>query len=250
MGKLPEQILSEKLFKKICRKVGTTLRDHQMIEEADHVLVGLSGGKDSMILLAALAERQRAVPFSFRLSAAHVEANGIGYEIDRPKLSAFCKDLGVPLHYRSIEPDLNEDPSKAACFVCSWHRRKVLFTLTRELNCQKLALGHHRNDAIETLLLNMIYHGSISSLPYSLNMFGGRMKLIRPLMDLEENLLKEYAGLNKLVEVAKSCPHEDRTQRESIRQLIGNIEKLHGKGPYNIFKSANKIFEEYLPRKG
>jgi tRNA 2-thiocytidine biosynthesis protein TtcA len=179
-----------------------------------------------------------------------VEATGIGYEIDRPKLSAFCQDLGVPLLYRSIEPDLKEDPSKAACFVCSWHRRKVLFNLTRELNCQKLALGHHRNDAVETLLLNMIYHGSISSLPYSLSMFGGRMKLIRPMMDLEENLLKEYAGLNKLVEVEKSCPHEDRTQRESIRHLIGNIEELHGKGPYNIFKSANKIFEEYLPRKG
>jgi tRNA 2-thiocytidine biosynthesis protein TtcA len=130
MGKPPEKILSEKLFKKICRKVGTTLRDHRMIEEGDHVLVGLSGGKDSMILLAALAERQRAVPFPFRLSAAHVEARGIGYEIDRPKLSAFCQDLGVPLLYRSIEPDLKEDPSKAACFVCSWHRRKVLFNLT------------------------------------------------------------------------------------------------------------------------
>ena len=250
MEKSPERILSEKLFKKICRKMGTTLRDHQMVEEEDHVLVGLSGGKDSMILLAALAERQRSVPFPFRLSAAHVEAKGIGYEIDQSKLSAFCQDLGVPLHYRSIDPDLNKDPSKAACFVCSWHRRKVLFNLTRELNCQKLALGHHRNDAIETLLLNMIYHGSISSLPYSLSMFGGRMKLIRPLMDLEENLLKEYAGINKLVEVEKSCPHEDRTQRESIRRLIDNIENLHGKGPYNIFKSANKIFEEYLPRKG
>jgi tRNA 2-thiocytidine biosynthesis protein TtcA len=249
MGKPPEQIQSEKIFKKICRKVGTTLRDHRMIEEGDHVLVGLSGGKDSMILLAALAERQRAVPFSFKISAAHVEATGIGYEIDRPKLSAFCQDLGVPLLYRSIEPDLKEDPSKAACFVCSWHRRKVLFNLTRELKCQKLALGHHRNDAVETLLLNMIYHGSISSLPYSLSMFGGRMKLIRPMMDLEENLLREYAGLNKMVEVEKSCPHEDRTQRESIRHLIGNIEELHGKGPYNIFKSANKIFEEYLPRK-
>jgi len=203
-----------------------------------------------MILLAALAERQRAMPFPFKLSAAHVEARGIGYEIDRPELSAYCQDLGVPLHYRIIEPDLNEDPSKAACFVCSWHRRKVLFNLTRELKCQKLALGHHRNDAVETLLLNMIYHGSISSLPYSLSMFGGRIKLIRPMMDLEENLLKEFAGLNKLAEVEKNCPHEDNTQRESIRQLVGNIEALHGKGPYNIFQSANKIFEEYLPRKG
>lgn len=250
MGKTPEQIQSEKLFIKICRKLGTTLRDHRMVEEGDHILVGLSGGKDSMILLEALAERKRAMPFDFTLSAAHIEAKGIGYEIDREKLSTFCQKLDVPLHYHSIEPDLEKDPSKAACFICSWNRRKVLFELTRELECNKLALGHHRNDAIETLLLNMIYHGSISSLPYSLIMFEGRMKLIRPMMDLDERMLEEYADLNKLVKVEKSCPHENNTQRESIRKLIGNIEVLSGKGPYNIFSSMDKIFEEYLPRKG
>lgn len=110
-----------------------------------------------------------------------------------------------------------------------------------------MALGHHRNDAVETLLLNMIYHGSISSLPYSLSMFEGRIQLIRPLLDLDERMLLEYAGLNELVHVEKSCPHEDRTQRENISLLIQQVEDLHGKGPFNIFKSMNKIFEEYLP---
>jgi len=238
---------SEKLFKKICRKMGTTMRDHSMIVEGDHLLVGLSGGKDSMILFEALVERLRALPFDFSLSAAHIEATGIGYEIDREQLTAFCKNLDVPLHYRTIEPDLEKDPSKAACFVCSWHRRKELFKLTRELNCNKLALGHHRNDAVETLLMNMIYHGSISSLPYSLKMFEGRVHLIRPLLDLDERMLEDYARLNDLVKVEKSCPHEDRTQRENIAQLLRQIEKLHGKGPFNIFKAMNKIFEEYLP---
>ena len=247
MGKTAEQLQSEKLFKKICRKMGTTMRDHSMIDEGDHVLVGLSGGKDSMILLEALAERQRSLPFDFSLSAAHIEATGIGYEIDRKQLTDFCENLDVPLHYRTIEPDLDKDPSKAACFVCSWHRRKELFELTRELNCNKLALGHHRNDAVETLLMNMIYHGSISSLPYSLKMFEGRVHLIRPMMDLDERMLEEYARLNSLVKVEKSCPHENRTQRESIAQLIKQVENLHGKGPFNIFKAMNKIFEEYLP---
>ena len=247
MERTAEQIQSEKLFKKICRKMGITIRDHALIREGDHVLAGLSGGKDSMILLEALAERKAALPFEFRLSAAHVEATGIGYEIDRERLSSFCRDLGVPLHYRTIEPDLDKDPSKNACFVCSWHRRKALFDLTRELDCNKLALGHHRSDAIETLLMNMIYHGSISSLPYSLKMFEGRIYLIRPLMDLDERMLDDYAGLNSLVRVEKSCPHEDRTQREQIARLLGQIENLHGKGPFNIFKSMDKIFEEYLP---
>lgn len=247
MEKTPEQHQSKKLFKKICRKLGTTMRDHTLIVEGDHVLVGLSGGKDSMIMLEALSERLAAVPFSFQLSAAHVAAKGIGYEIDRNQMTSFCENLGIPLYYRSIEPDLEKDPSKAPCFVCSWHRRKELFNLTRELNCNKLALGHHRNDALETLLLNMIYHGRVSSLPYSLEMFEGRVQLIRPLLDLDERMLKEYAGLNAIVKVEKSCPHEGRTRRESMAELLRQVEKLHGPGPYNIFKSMNNIFEEYLP---
>ena len=227
--------------------MGTTMRDHSMIAEGDRLLVGLSGGKDSMILLQALAERQTAVPFNFQMVAAHVEATGIGYHIDREKLTSFCKNLGVPLYYRTIEPDLAKDPSKAACFICSWHRRKKLFDLTKELDCNRLALGHHRYDAIETLLMNMIYHGSISSLPYTLEMFNGRIKLIRPLMDLDERLLAEYSELNDLVKIEKGCPHENRTRRESLAGLIREIEKLHSKGPFNIFKSMDKIFEEYLP---
>lgn len=249
MGRSPEQLESEKLFKKICKKTGTTIRDHALIQEGDHVLVGLSGGKDSMILLQALVERRRAMPFEFMIRAAHIEAAGIGYSIDRAKLTAFCDGLAVPLHYLTIEPDFDQDPSKAACFICSWHRRKKLFSLAKELECNKLALGHHRNDAVETLMLNMIYHGSISSLPYSLKMFDGRMHLIRPLMDLDERMLTDYAALNDLVKVEKSCPHETSTRRGAVSRLIKDIEKLHGSGPFNMFKSMDKIFEEYLPGK-
>ena len=223
------------------------MRDHELLAEGDRVLVGLSGGKDSMILLETLVERRAAVPFNFSIAAAHIEALGIGYQIDRVKLTQFCHKLGVDLHYRSIEPDLEEDPRKNTCFVCSWHRRKELFKLVKDLNCNKLALGPHRNDAVETLLLNMIYHGSISSLPYALGMCDGKMQLIRPWMDLDERLLEEYAALNSLVNVEKSCPHEDKTQRENIAQLIKKIEDMHGAGPYNMFKSMNKIFDEYLP---
>ncbi len=243
-----EKIQSEKLFKKICRKMGTTMRDHSMLGEGDRLLVGLSGGKDSMILLQAVAERRDALPFDFVIEAAHIEARGVGYQIDREKLTAFCDALKVPLHYQIIEPDIEKDPSKSACFVCSWHRRKELFNLTKEMHFNKLALGHHRNDATETLLLNMIYHGSISSLPYSLEMFGGRVQLIRPLMDLDERLLIEYADLNTFVNVEKSCPHENTTRRGDIRSLITKVEELHGQGPFNMFKAMDKIFEEYLPQ--
>jgi tRNA(Ile)-lysidine synthase TilS/MesJ len=249
MARNPEEVYTDKLLKKICRKTGTTIRDHGMIEENDHILVGISGGKDSMILLETLAERKRALPFEFQITAAHVEASGIGYHIDKEKLGEFCENLGIPLKWLTIEPEFDKDPSKTTCFVCSWYRRKKLFALTRELGCNKLALGHHRQDAIETLMLNMIYHGSISSLPYTLRMFDGRVLLIRPLMDLDERLLDEYARLNEMVHVEKSCPHEDHTQRQTIAELISYIETVHPTGPYNMFRSMNKIFEEYLPRR-
>lgn len=247
MPKSPEEIQTGKLFKKISRKVGTTIRDHCMIEKGDKVLVGLSGGKDSMILLETLVERRKALPFEFSLTAAHVEAKGIGYHIDKERLSAFCSDLEIPLRYLTIEPDFSKDPGKATCFVCSWHRRKKLFDLTRELGANKLALGHHRKDAIETLLLNMIYHGSISSLPYSLRMFDGRVHLIRPLMDVEESLLTAYADLRDMVRIEKSCPHENRTRRQTADALISQIASIHPAGPINMFRSMGKIFDEYLP---
>ena len=133
MEKNTDKLQSEKLFKKICRKVGTTMRDQSLIVEGDRLLVGLSGGKDSMIMLQVLVERRSVVPFDFVIEAAHVEATGIGYQIDRDKLSAFCQSLDIPLHYHTIEPDLEKDPSKSACFICSWNRRKVLFNLTGEM---------------------------------------------------------------------------------------------------------------------
>lgn len=242
--------ISKKSFRTLCRKAGVTLRDHDMIEKGDHVLVGLSGGKDSMIMLEILAERRTTLPYAFSLTAAHIHLTDVGYRIDRDAIEAFCSNLGVKLLFRETWADIERDPKKGPCFACSWHRRKLLFDLTRELKCNKLALGHHRNDAVETLLMNMIYHGSVSSLPYTLRMFDGRLTMIRPLLDMDERQLADYAASwdHHLIEV-RACPYERKNNREGIRTLVERIESLHGKGVYHIFKSMNKIIPEYLPQK-
>ncbi|MFZ5940919.1 MAG: tRNA lysidine(34) synthetase [Bacteroidota bacterium] len=239
----------EKLFTKLARKCGVTLRDHEMIGEGDHVLAGLSGGKDSMILLKILAERRRAMPFSFRLTAAHILVPAAGYVTDTGYLEDFCRDLDIPLIIRETEVDLERDPNKTPCFVCSWHRRKLLFDLTRELNCNKLALGHHREDALETYLMNMMFHGSISSLPYTLKMFEGRVTLIRPLLDISEALLGEYSELSGLVRPLKNCPHENNTRRMQVRRILKNMEEIYPQSTHNLFRSADHIYDEYLPLK-
>ena len=247
MSKTAEQLQSEKLFKKICRKIGTTMRDHHLISEGDHVLVGLSGGKDSMILLQVLAERKASLPFDFKITAAHISAETVDYQVDLAALRAFCKAIHIDFIEGTINPDIKSDSKKAPCFICSWHRRKALFKLTKQLNCNKLAFGHHRKDALETLLMNMIYHGSISSLPYSLDMFDKRIQLIRPLLDIEEGLLEDYAKSDRLVVVEKTCEYDTQNQRERMAGLLSDIEKIHGKGPFNMFKSMGKVCEEYLP---
>ena len=154
-----------KQFEKISKKVGKAIFEHNMIEEGSRVLVGLSGGKDSLILLEALADRRKHFPFDFSLYAIHVSASQIGYKMDTGYLDEFCKSIGVPLFLEEIEVDLEIDPKKSPCFICSWNRRKRIFEKSKELECNKVALGHHKDDAIQTLLLNMIYHGSYSSLP-------------------------------------------------------------------------------------
>ena len=242
------QVQTDPLFRKICRKAGVTIRDHGMITSGDHILVGVSGGKDSMILLQVLAERKASLPFDFEITAAHISAETVDYRIDLHALRDFCAAMNVEFIERIIKPDITYDSKKAPCFICSWHRRKELFKLTKQLNCNKLAFGHHRKDALETLLMNMIYHGSISSLPYSLYMFDKRIQLIRPLLDIEEGLLDDYAKSDRLVVVEKTCEYDSQNQREKMANLLSDIERIHGKGPFNMFKSMAKVCEEYLPK--
>lgn len=237
---------TEKLFKKLCRKVGKTIREYEMVKENDSVLVGLSGGKDSMLMLEFLSNLKKKLPFTFSLFVAHVIPENTGYSVNLDSLNEFCNELGLSLITRKIliQPDNN----KATCFVCSWHRRKALFDLTREFKCNKLAMGHHRDDALQTLLMNMLYHGSISSLPYQLKMFDGRVHLIRPMMDLWEKDLKEMARLKEFKTIEKSCPHEDITKRSYTSGLLEKIEADYPSAKTNMFHSLDNIYNEYLPK--
>ena len=238
----------KKQFEKISRKVGKTLQEYSMIGSGDRVLVGLSGGKDSMIMLEALAHRKKHLPFDFDLFAVHIAATSIGYKMDTSYLEQFCDGLNVPLRLEEIEVDLGVDPKKAPCFICSWTRRKRIFETSKELGCSKVALGHHKDDAIQTLLLNMIYHGSISSLPQKLSMFDGRIRLIRPLLMIPEKELTYYATLSEFKKQEKSCPYEGSTKREEMKVLIKQMDRLSRDARRNIFNAMDNIYEEYLPK--
>ena len=244
--KLSIDIKTSKIFSKIQQKVSITCKKQALLEENDRLLVGLSGGKDSMVLMEILTAIRNKLPFTLEIFAVHVSVIAPGFQSETKKLVDFCASLHIPLHSISISPDLN-NPSKTPCFICSWHRRKAIFNLAKELNCNKLSFGHHRDDALNTLMMNMIYHSSISSLPYRLSMFDGKIELIRPLLDIWENEIDEYAGLKGYASMEKSCPHEKETNRNYVNTIISMLNKDNPQAKNNIFHSMGNICQEYLP---
>jgi tRNA 2-thiocytidine biosynthesis protein TtcA len=235
-----------KYTRNILKRIGRTVAKHNLLAGNDKVLVALSGGKDSFVLLEALAECRKNLPFHIELFAVHILVEGIGYKADINYLESFCKDLSTPFIFRETMLDESKGLSKGICFLCSWQRRKILFNLTRELGCNKLAFGHHMDDALETLLMNMVYHGSVSSIPYSLNMFGGRVSIIRPLLELTNHELEKFALINEYQTLTKTCPYGN-SKRKDMAGFIEQLSLQHKRARKNIFRSLSNFYPEYLP---
>lgn len=229
------------------RKVGKAIHDYALIAGGDRVLVGVSGGKDSLALLDVLASRAKDPKQRYSVVAAHVDVEEVEYEVDADYLRGFCDSLGVPFVSRSIRVDLERDARKPACFVCSWHRRKVLFDVAREYGCASLALGHHRDDAVESLLMSMIFNAALSSMPARLSLFGGELALIRPLIYLSNEETARYAAIRGFRQQRKRCPHERATNREAVAALLRQAEALAPNVRANLFAAMRNIHSEYLP---
>lgn len=218
-----------------------------LVKEGDRVLVGLSGGKDSLVLLDILTHCRKHAPFHFDITAVHVSATGIGYKADVSYLAQLCSEMNINLQISEINIDLTINQKKAPCFVCSWARRKELFRTAGKLKCNKLALGHHMDDALETLILNMMYHGSISSIPEKLTMLNGKLEVIRPLLHISDEELKEFAIIKGFKTGLSPCKFASNTKRKHIKNLINEMQKIHNKSKINLFRSMYKFFPEYLP---
>ena len=228
-------------------KLAKAVTDYDMIKSGDRVLVAVSGGKDSLVLLDALAGFKKFGLVDFELEALHINVSDVPYQVDNEYLTELCNRLGVKMNFAETTAGIEERGKKAPCFVCSWHRRKTLFTYAKDNNFNKLALGHHLDDAVETLLINMAYHANISSLPGVLSMFDGQLSLIRPLILLTDKDTREFANIRKYPKLKAECPFENVTKRTTARNLIKSLEEIHPKAKYNLFNSLNNIDHEYLP---
>ncbi len=232
---------------KVRQTAGKAINQYQMIGDGEQVLVAVSGGKDSLSLVEILSTRRKALPIHYELHAAHIITEDVPYEIDVEWLQDFCDQLNVKLHIVRTKANLETAGKKKPCFACSRNRRKELFMLTNKLGIKKLAFGHHLDDAVETLVMNMAQHANISSIPPSLEMFEGKIHIIRPLTLLSDAEMKQYAQLLGFQSLKKECPYEDHTIRKKARDIVEQMTLINPKARFNLFNSMANIDMEYLP---
>ncbi|MEE9402375.1 MAG: ATP-binding protein [Desulfobacteria bacterium] len=233
--------------KVVSRAVGRAIHQYGMISDGDRIAVALSGGKDSLTLMWALQERLSRIPINYSLLAIYID---LGFEGDPAHLiEDYCKKMGYRFQVEHTDYGRlahSEENRENPCFLCSRLRRKRLFELTHELGCRKLAFGHHMDDIIETLFLNMCYSGEISTMvPYQ-PFFNGKLTVIRPLAFLDESTINLFAENHAFPEVENPCPTARISKRHEIKKMLNNLYQTNKKIRGNIFRAMSRVKPDYL----
>lgn len=238
---------------KFIHKFHKACADYGLIEDGDHILIGLSGGKDSLALVELLGRRAQIYKPRFQVTALHVRIKKRAYVTDLTYLEDFCREAKVPLVVRDTEIDNGErleakgEREANPCFLCSWYRRKTLFNVAQELGCNKIAFGHHRDDIIETLLMNLIYQGAFATMPPKLKMDKMPIEIIRPLCLIDEADLVAHAAERGYQKQVKLCPFEHVSAREKAAELLAHIKQMNPEAVDSMYAAMTNIKEEYLP---
>jgi len=236
--------LGTKLENFLLKKIGKAIYDYKMIEPGDRVLVGVSGGKDSVSLLRLLLLKKKQIPFNFDVIPVYVDFGNFPQNLNL--LEEYFKTLQLEYHIEKTNLPEKKDQKLSYCFWCSWNRRKILFKLAEKYNCKKIAFAHHLDDIVETFLMNLFYYGEISTMPPKISMFQGKLFIIRPMVYIKEKAIIDYAKEANIPYSSSNCPFFDNSRRKYIENLISELEK---KCPYvklNIFRSMKRIQYEYL----
>jgi tRNA 2-thiocytidine biosynthesis protein TtcA len=239
----------EKLQTRLCRLVGQAIADYQMIRPGDKVMVCLSGGKDSYGLLDVLLTLQRRAPVAFELVAVNLDQKQPGFP--EHVLPSYLRELGVPFHieqrdtYSIVKRLIPE--GWTMCSLCSRLRRGHLYRLATELGATKIALGHHRDDIIETLLLNMMYGGKLKAMPAKLRSKDGRQIVIRPLAYVAEADLACYAELRAFPIIpCDLCGSQENLKRKAVKAVLRDWDSRFPGSIENLFASLSNVLPSHL----
>ncbi|MCW8125223.1 tRNA 2-thiocytidine(32) synthetase TtcA [Microbulbifer halophilus] len=244
-----ERLEFNKLQKRLRRNVGRAIVDFRMIEEGDKIMVCLSGGKDSYAMLDVLLNLQRTAPVQFELVAVNMDQKQPGFP--EHVLPEYLQSLGVPYHivekdtYSVVKEVVPE--GKTTCGLCSRLRRGTLYGFAEEIGATKVALGHHKDDIVETLFLNMFYGGRLKAMPPKLRADDGRNIVIRPLAYCRETDIERFAQIKQFPIIpCNLCGSQENLQRQAIKQMLRDWdEKFPGRSE-NIFASLTRVSPSQL----
>ena len=164
-------------------------------------------------------------------------------------LKSHCEKNGVEFVHHTTSFDMSTDSRKSPCFLCSWTRRKTMFTLAKELGCNKIALGHHQDDILQTLLMNMTFQGAIGTMPPILKMTKFDMTIIRPMCLIQESDIIQLSLNEGYISQKKKCPYEESSSRPQMKEVIRMLESMNDMARHNLWSSMTNIQKEYLPEK-
>ncbi|MCG2584783.1 tRNA 2-thiocytidine(32) synthetase TtcA [Massilia sp. TS11] len=250
-SKQAEKIAYEnnKLHKRLCRQVGQAIGDFNMIEDGDKVMVCLSGGKDSYALLDILLTLRERAPIHFDIVAVNLDQKQPNFPAE--VLPAYLDSIGVPYHienqdtYSIVKRLIPE--GKTTCSLCSRLRRGILYRVADELGATKIALGHHRDDILETFFLNMFFGGKLKGMPPKLQSDDGKHIVIRPLAYVKEADTERYAAVKQFPIIpCDLCGSQENLQRKQIKAMLREWEKQHPGRVENIFSALSTVAPSHL----
>ena len=239
----------QRLKKRLESEVGKAIADYNMIEQGDTVLVCISGGKDSYAMLSVLMAMQKRAPVDFRLIAMNLDQKQPGFPAD--VLPTYLAGLGV--EYRIVEQDTYSivkekiPEGKTTCSLCSRLRRGVIYRTAKELGANKIALGHHRDDIVHTLFLNLLFGGKLKAMPPKLLTDDGAHVVIRPLAYCSESDIARFArGMEFPIIPCNLCGSQDNLQRQKIREMMQDWDKRYPGRSEAVFTSLQNIVPSHL----
>jgi tRNA 2-thiocytidine biosynthesis protein TtcA len=240
---------NHKLEKRLCRLVGQAITDYNMVEAGDKVMVCLSGGKDSYALLDVLLKLQQRAPIDFAIVAVNLDQKQPGFPAH--VLPEYLKSLGVPFHieeqdtYSIVKDKIPE--GKTMCSLCSRLRRGILYRVADELGATKIALGHHRDDMLQTLFLNMFFGGKLKGMPPKLVSDDGRHMVIRPLAYVAEKDLVRWAEVREFPLIPCTlCGSQENLQRKQVGAMLSDWERKHPGRLDNMLHALQNVVPSHL----
>lgn len=227
----------------LCKKLARAVHDYQMIAPGDRILVGFSGGKDSFTLIQLLEHFAKLSKNKFEIIVAYVHSN-LAPSNNKQKIAQILKEK--KLEYHLIDMDIKLTGKEPSCFWCSWNRRTQLFILSQKIHCNKIALGHHKDDFAQTALLNLFFQGKLLSMDPCQEFFKGKFTLIRPMMHIDESEIIHYVKKRNLPTLTCNCPSNIDKNRKYMKEIINHLKKINPKITTNILNAEKLNKKNYI----